>query len=250
MRRGPAPAATGAGRRRRRRLGATRRRLGDQLEPEAPGEPRPPPRSVAGVGAIAGDLETTPLGRAAAVCSTHVRDPAPDSIGSDGWSVSTATSPNAITRTSPAHDTQTNGPTSKPAPTTVVATACSSATGSLDRERSTSTASRSGTNSSAVGRRTTSPSPARWRAWRRRSSSAATRRLRAPSPWRCRGRPPRRLLRRAARRRPCSCRRQRRRAAVVVELAVARRRCTAGGGRRSAPARRARRRGARRAPGR
>ena len=80
-----------------------------------------------------------------------MRDPAPLSIGSVGWSVSTAMSPNAITWTPDPHARQTYGPTVKPAATVVDATACSSAPGGLVVKASISAASRSGTYSRAVG---------------------------------------------------------------------------------------------------
>ena len=119
----------------RGRLGPSAGAWRDELEPEPAGEGdacgEVGARHVGAVDLDGGDARSV-TGR---VCSTHVRDPAPDSIGSDGWSVSTATSPNTITRTSsPAHVTQANGPTSKPAATTVVATACSSPPSSLAGE--------------------------------------------------------------------------------------------------------------------
>ena len=70
-----------------------------------------------------------------------------------------------MTWTPAAQARHTNGPTPNPAATVVEAMACSSPPGALATNASTSAASRSGTNSSAVGRRATSPVPGPARAW-------------------------------------------------------------------------------------
>ena len=80
----------------------------------------------------------------ARVCSTHVRDPAPDSIGRLGWSVSTAAAPNAITRTVGVQPTPMNGATSNPAATVADANACSSPPSGLPMKASRRRSSRSG----------------------------------------------------------------------------------------------------------
>ena len=80
----------------------------------------------------------------ARVCSTHVRDPVPDSIGRLGWSVSTAAAPNAITRTVGVQHTPMNGETSNPTATVADANACSSPPSGLLMNTSRRRSSRSG----------------------------------------------------------------------------------------------------------
>ena len=79
----PGPASVGASARRKPPAGAT-----------------PSRRSLAGSRSSPATVIVA-VSAGVSECSTHVREPAPLSIGSVGWSVSTATSPNAITRTVP-----------------------------------------------------------------------------------------------------------------------------------------------------
>ena len=135
-------------------------RPGVAVRRNPPARTTPSPTSVPAAGGVPATTSTGAV--PATPCSTHVRDVAPESRGSDGASVSTSTAPMTTTCRSPAHVTRANAGTSSAAPTTAPVTAArvDSASGA-----STNAASResgrdgSGDHRSAPERHASHPSP-------------------------------------------------------------------------------------------